>query len=731
MKTTNFVFFAVIFVLLSCSVQAALTDQIYDFWKFDETTGTVLTGSINGVNGTPLAGVTLAANGIFNKSINLTVNTAVANFTKPTINASGMTFATWFKGSQQSAANILIWQTSGDFEVFFNSSSAGKVVTLFGAARIQSPTTIISDGLWHLLVGGWNATHIFVSVDGETPSYNPFTYLAPTGQPKIGTAASATGLYDSYGIWNRPLAAAEIQQLYQAYGNLSSSVNSHLTVTANSYNGLQLTNFTAVETNSTTTITNTTTTGSLAFGAINATLYTVSVYANSSSANFTTTVSNVLGNSTLAFDYGLLNLTATNRISGAAVSNFTATVSKTDGVSLTQYVANGNGKFYLNSGNYTVVFDSPGFALNTTSIMVNNGINSYNFALWTTNSINLTFLDANNKGLVPGTMTIDFISTAMSQTNTTTTGELYVDLLSPATYQIRARVNGYAESSTYLAVSNRSTYSLTIYMQNASQGAVNISLPIVDSATSPVSGAIVRVQKYDVATNTYLQQSALVTDNYGKVVFAGFLFAEYYRFVVEYPAGTTVLTSTPAYLTTQTMSPLIIPLNAPAPSGSDKAQGITASTSYNNATMVASYSWNDANAVGTQYCMYIYSQQHNVLHSSCSYSQSGQTLIFVNNTVYKYILIQGTATIDGIEYVLSSTVKETPVLDFGKSGILLVFIVTAAFIFMFRSDPIVAIMSVPIPVTFATMFGFTGLSAWIPVVVWIICATVAYLLRYS
>jgi hypothetical protein len=743
MKYEKSVLFAVFFVLMCATANASLYDSVYDIWNFNEPSGTIANGTL-GHYGTYNGGTLgkYGLNGTTAFAIGATAN--YVNYTTVGLNETtyNKTFSFWYNGTSP-ASKILLnyFAASTGFDIQTDGSS--KICTYIQnsvpTGQLNCTTAIPNDGLFHLIVAGYNQSHIYLSIDNAA-YYSSTLAISGFGVPgttqitigKSSGSSSATGTYESFVAWNKSLTASEVSQLFALKGNTDiPAVSGNLTITAATYSGQSLSSFNISAVNSTNTINIVSNTSTLVMG-INSSSYNVTISAFNQNASYQQIFTNVLGNSSLTFNYSYINVTASNILSNTPITTFNSNVTNLgSGLSLTSSTESGRQAFFVNPGLYSVYMDASGYQLLTQTIYASYGMNNANFSLFTTNSINITFLDSVSKQIItPNLITIDFISPIFSQTNTTITGKLYVDLLSPSSYTLRARAAGYMETINYLAITNRTTQAYAIYLQNASLFPVNISLPLVDTSNAPLKSALVRVQKYDVATNSYLQQASIISNDYGVIYFSGFLFSEYYRFVVEYPVGTVVYTSNPSYLTSQSLLALTIPVGYASSTGYDKASGITAAVSYNTNTQVAGYAWTDTNSVSSQNCLNVYSQAHNLINSSCSVSQSGQILLLINSSVFRYLQIDGTAKINNTVYVTSTQTYDNPSTDWGKAGIFLVFLITAVMIFFFRSDPIIAIMSVPIPVTIATMVGISGLSAWIPVVLWIICGTVAYLLRY-
>lgn len=356
----------------------------------------------------------------------------------------------------------------------------------------------------------------------------------------------------------------------------------------------------------------------------------------------------------------------------------------------------------------------------------------YNITLPLLNSLYITYYDEITGAVInQATITTNFISDQYAYKNSTTNGFGVFYLVQPGSYKISTIANGYSTRYNYYSFTNNSANSTNIYLYNTSSVSVqNVTVTVTDVSARIITNALVRVLTYDYTTNQYILRESVLTDYTGKAYFSGILYNSQYQFRVEYPIGNQVLQQTQNALFVPSVA-LVIPATFVLDNNYQASQQITGAVTFNNATGVFQYSWSDPTAQATSYCLTIYNADGSTYNQSCSSSSIGSSFIQVNTTIGSYYLGVGTSLIKGEKFVESQYIYENIQTDWGLSGIFVVFLVTCVLVFMFREDPIVAVMSVPLPVTFATWFGIVALQGWVPVVVIIICGGVAIMLRYA
>jgi len=172
----------------------------------------------------------------------------------------------------------------------------------------------------------------------------------------------------------------------------------------------------------------------------------------------------------------------------------------------------------------------------------------------TKNSIFFSFYDLETLTLINTTeIDLELISTTYSTNYTINTGYFYVDLLAPETYDLRIRSEGYSESDQSYDLLEGTTGNIIIYL-NALENQTLIAGYILDKNTgSRVEGATIKIQRFIASQNAFVQTNQLVSDYDGNFLFYANFNSEYYKFIVEYPTGTTKLITTPSYIYSTTI----------------------------------------------------------------------------------------------------------------------------------------------------------------------------------
>lgn len=363
----------------------------------------------------------------------------------------------------------------------------------------------------------------------------------------------------------------------------------------------------------------------------------------------------------------LLNITA-KTIAGATISNFSVNVyHQNSGYNQT---GSTNGTYLeLNviKGLNNVFIDAQGYSNNVnsnTTLNITTGNYSHEFRLFETNTMNITFRNqATPATILAGpTIRLEIISELFSSNYTTTTGTLYIPLITPETYTMRYYAPGFATSFYQFTLVNRSYNEINLYMINASN-AVNFSVYVVNEVLNPVEGAIVRNYKYNLANNTYILQEIQVTDIQGKVNFVVTFNDEYYKQSVEYN-GVLKKTTDPDYIDTTSITIPITLSEINIIEDLINYDGISGVLVFNNATNNFRFDWVDTNLIASQYCLKVYQNvngSQNLYNSSCESGASGGSMLLgvLNSSGLNYY---GVVTYyeDDVQKYLTSLYYEFP-----------------------------------------------------------------------
>lgn len=351
------------------------------------------------------------------------------------------------------------------------------------------------------------------------------------------------------------------------------------------------------------------------------------------------------------FDFESFNLTTNAEINvsvftitgNVSVSNFTGwiynnattennTFNTTAGYELLDIVK-GVYQIFVNSESYAITNSTNYYSTNFT-----NYNTSLKFYLYETNTINVSFYDEETNILVVNnTCTLDLISDLYAANYSTTNGTMYITTLTPEDYILRYTCTGYTIRFYSIEVTNQSYNPISLYVINTSNYA-NISVYVIDEVARPVENALVKALKYNLDNNTYILQEMGLTDVSGKAILTLSKFDEYYKFIVEYN-GETKLTTTPAYITTDSLT---LQISFEVDFGTDyyTFKSIDSNVYFNTATDNFRFEFNDASGAFSQFCLYVYQGVNASLilyNSSCTSSSSGTILLGVtpiNGTTY-------------------------------------------------------------------------------------------------
>lgn len=404
---------------------------------------------------------------------------------------------------------------------------------------------------------------------------------------------------------------------------------------------------------------------------------------------------------TVNSDYYQYNLTRNTRINITAIASNGTTINNFDGwiynteeeLNLTYSTTTGAAFIEQVKGNLTILINATNYSLDTEYVVAGlnatNAQHDYQFTLYETNTLNITFYDEANPTTVLNweNVSLDLISDTYANNYSTGNGTLYITLLTPETYTLRYTAPSYTERFYTVTVTNRTFQSLNLYLINNSLS-YNLTAIVIDEITDPVENASVKALKYYLPNNTYLLQEICTTNNEGKCTLSVTVADEFYKFFIELN-GETKLITVPAYIT-------------PAEITSGKTFQIeTASTvgqeffdyynfyhdlTFNTATDSFRLDWNDASGVSTQVCLEQYlvtNFSETLQNTSCATTATGTILLSVtptNGTTYKALAYY---VLSGEETFLDSKLYTYPPSNvFGSYGLYLQLLLTTSALFL-------------------------------------------------
>lgn len=295
----------------------------------------------------------------------------------------------------------------------------------------------------------------------------------------------------------------------------------------------------------------------------------------------------------------------------------------------------------LQGYSHTATLQAAGYAYQNTTFTTTNAWGAYNFTVYTTNSINISFYDEMNNNLLSGMLvSLEYIGTFQSGNTSTLSGHIYLDLLTPDSYILRYNAPDYNTRFYDFTLLNNTFSRLNLTLLNASEDSnQNVTVTVKDNLDNFIPNAVVKLYKYDVTTNTYDLISTRNTNFQGKTVFDILVDREFYKFIVEYE-GAVVLTTSPSYIYGTSITLIIDLITGSGFTPAITNSRISGQISFINSSNTLVFTYNDASNTASQGCLYVYrltSSGRTAYNQSCSTSPSGTVYAVVerlNNTAY-------------------------------------------------------------------------------------------------
>ena len=329
---------------------------------------------------------------------------------------------------------------------------------------------------------------------------------------------------------------------------------------------------------------------------------------------------------------------------------------------------------------------------------------------FTDQSANITFnfYDEINNSLLTGTsITLDFIGSTYSYNYTTATGQKNVSLFFPLTYIARYTASGYSDRFHYFTLSNDTTQTIDLYLLKDAN-ATEVIATVYNEIGIKLEGVRIKVLKYDVLTNTFKQVESSDTNFEGETVLHLVLNEEYYKFILEYPTGTTRDITTPTYIFN---SAVTFQIDTGLDIGGDfyLFDDVSANVTYNPNTFNFRLNYYDHSGLSSQMCLEI-TKNGAYYNRSCLSAISGTILLPITNTsgTYKgsvYLVYDG----DDI-FLTSATIRIGEKLQDQSLGLYLMVFVTILFIFIGFWNLSISLFIAPLPLLIGSFLQITGIS---------------------
>ena len=352
-----------------------------------------------------------------------------------------------------------------------------------------------------------------------------------------------------------------------------------------------------------------------------------------------------------------LNLTAIDFFSNVSLSNLSGWIYNNDIDENVSFSTTSDA--YLKDliiGNYTVFLKAKDYAIsnnNTQNITLTTlTTGNITYELYTARSILINVYNGTGTTLLLQNTTITAVYGLESFVNYTTTGSVYLQLLTPASYELRISSDGFSTATMYVTITNTSTTTINIHLIESADLELQRFL-VLDQISSEVGGAIVRLQQEVPGSDGLwitIDEKTTSTDGY-----VGFYVEKstsiYYRVIVIYE-GVVLLTTEKTLFLPGLDEVITLQINTLGGAEVILYDSTTVSTVWsgaNNETIT--FSWADPNNAISGARLEIWYKDYNVtgipaelLSNASSASTSGElsyTLPVVNDsafTIKAYIL---------------------------------------------------------------------------------------------
>ena len=396
---------------------------------------------------------------------------------------------------------------------------------------------------------------------------------------------------------------------------------------------------------------------------------------------------------------------AKDSVANTTLTNYTIELYNTTG-SLIQNksTTNGNLTFNITSGTYIGNVSANLYITNSTGNTIFTSGGSKTVYLVAANSLYLFIYDEQTNTLITDrNVTLDVINYEnVSSSYTTNTGSTFQSGFAAGDYEINYKADNYTARSYYTTITGSDTQTIKLYsLLDTDTTHQYLNYDIVDESASPLPNATLKMQRYYITDGVWRTVEMSISNDIGQ----GFIFSELYdvtyRFIIEYPMGTTKKISSKFKLDTRdlffSISLLDVGLTNYYSSGD-----VATTLVYSNTSKVWTYSYNAAslNTV-TQGRFLVTKVDPNLITTVCNTTVSSNSGgMTCNLTSYSNedstFMGQGfvTFTADNLEYFVkgaSLKIKEEH-LTYGFNGIYLSMIIVGTMAFIGLFSPIISII---------------------------------------
>lgn len=436
-------------------------------------------------------------------------------------------------------------------------------------------------------------------------------------------------------------------------------------------------------------------------------------------------------NVNITFSKSLLTITGLQAEDNVSISDMYVSVK---GINLTYntFLSNATGnkiQFPLNTGSYNFTVSSTERQNKTLTINISSDLYPNSTAyLYAENSILINFKDEITKQTI-NNATLEVISSVYASNYSTSNGSLYITSLLSSDYELRYSAPDYSRKSYFIEILPKSFNELTLYLISASNSE-NTTITVYDQNNNPLSDLIVKSQRYDINTNSYLFSQMIKTDNNGKGIMALQLYTERYIFLISNDL-TQLFESNSQYINSNTLE---FRINIGGNYGQYEVIDINtiSNISYINISNTFQFFYNDISNFVSEGCMYVYKITNltkDLFNSTCIDGNTGTILLIIPNATSTTFVADGYIRLGGtLRYKGSAFHSFFDYLDLGNQGLFWLAVFEILIVFVGSWNLVVAVILIPIPMILLQTIGFIDLGWTFIITIILICLFGGYIM---
>jgi hypothetical protein len=282
-----------------------------------------------------------------------------------------------------------------------------------------------------------------------------------------------------------------------------------------------------------------------------------------------------------------------------------------------------------------------------------------------------------------------------------------------------------------VSVSNVSR-AVTLYLI-ANESAIPVIMTVIDKDGFPIGGVQVKIDRYYPTTGAYLEIDSLTTDFQGQARMLVTLYNVEYRFRFEYPIGTFISSTSKAYLISQSLTYQLI-MGDEYFAHLTQSINVLANLTWSNYSESFVYDYIDVSNTVLYGCLHVYKvggSGKTKQNSSCLVWANGRINISFtpdNNTQYDaeaYVCYPDrcdlVASASGYRLVVPSS--------FGKSGLLLVLLLTMVIACGFIFNASITAILLPVPLMIGVFINIVNLPPYVAIMLFLFGLTMAIIIN--